>query len=556
MTDSIEKFKQFLYENNIPTDNPIEFGKLVKYSDAERKRTHPKKGPAHYYVAYLHDNGFLYAKCGSHSLSIHGLEYKSYEESNLTPDEIEEIRSKREIINRECLEEIERVKELAAKKCAKDWEQALPPPLDFEWLIKKNLKPDELRYKKDEDCLLVPAFDSARDLMSYQRIYQDGSKKNAKGASIKGCFCVIGDIEKAHTIYVAEGWSTAKTGSLVTGQASICAFGAGNIVCATNAFKLDYPNKNYVLLKDRNEAGDKAKEEWDVLIKGPVAEPSKEVDFNDVYTKHGFDEAKKQILGDDLPIISMTSFMKTERPPLEWHIDNFIMKNMIGIVCGPAGAGKTTFLLQLAYSLASGENFMDKPVNGKKKVLYVDAELGEQLLENTWSFILDANNTIDTPENIDVLCIDSIEGTISIQGTKDQLRFDRVFDKYDVIILDNYLKLTPSVDYDKQHHLWSSVFHWLRKWAKGKGKGKCILFGHHTDKAGTSMRGAGDMNNDLDFSLYLKRNPNEKEHLSIQVELGDKRRGIHPKYTHPFQCDLTANGWIKSNEVEPKQKQK
>ena len=89
--------------------------------------------------------------------------------------------------------------------------------------------------------MAIPAFDADGKLWSVQYVNSDGSKRFARESRKEGCFHVVGstdpvgDLSKAATIVVAEGYATAATLKSLHSQAGdslgrvafVAAFDAG-----------------------------------------------------------------------------------------------------------------------------------------------------------------------------------------------------------------------------------------------------------------------------------------------------------------------------------------
>ncbi|WP_157808936.1 toprim domain-containing protein [Halomonas sp. 141] len=74
------------------------------------------------------------------------------------------------------------------------------------YLSKKRLAPHGLRQR--DTMLLVPLFFES-ELVNLERIFPNGGKRPLPGGRVKGVASLIGRLEGAERVLVAEGWSTA-----------------------------------------------------------------------------------------------------------------------------------------------------------------------------------------------------------------------------------------------------------------------------------------------------------------------------------------------------------
>jgi putative DNA primase/helicase len=76
-------------------------------------------------------------------------------------------------------------------------------------------------------ALVVPARDAAGVLHTLQFIGADGGKRFLSGGRIAGCYYAMGRV--GNEVLVCEGFATAATVFMATGQATAAAFNCGNL---------------------------------------------------------------------------------------------------------------------------------------------------------------------------------------------------------------------------------------------------------------------------------------------------------------------------------------
>ena len=117
----------------------------------------------------------------------------------------------------------------AAKKARSIWAESVPAT-EHSYLTRKQVKSNGIRVHRDQ--LVVPMTIDTH-IHSLQFITDD-FKKFMPGGRVKGCYYPIGTL--TNQVWMAEGFSTAATVHEITGQASVCAFNAGNLAAVTKHF--------------------------------------------------------------------------------------------------------------------------------------------------------------------------------------------------------------------------------------------------------------------------------------------------------------------------------
>lgn len=199
--------------------------------------------------------------------------------------------------------------EKAAKRCYAIWKNAPGWARDGqEYLARKQVRSFGVKVD-DKGNLLIPGRDVNGFIHTLQTVTPDG-KLFETGSRKTGAFHVI-DPEKSFgtgTILIAEGYATAASVHLATGQPCVCAFDAGNLIHVAKALREKYPDASLVFMADddqRNPANpgiNKAKLAADAvagMVLAPVFTPDEIehglTDWNDLHSAQGLEAVKKQI---------------------------------------------------------------------------------------------------------------------------------------------------------------------------------------------------------------------------------------------------------------------
>lgn len=100
--------------------------------------------------------------------------------------------------------------------------------------------------------LVVPYCDADGKVWGAQCIGSDGRKSLPKGARLAGCFHMIGDLNGARAVTIAEGFSTAATIHQATGLPVAVAFNANNLRAVAEAIKERHPDVIQLIAGDND----------------------------------------------------------------------------------------------------------------------------------------------------------------------------------------------------------------------------------------------------------------------------------------------------------------
>ena len=165
----------------------------------------------------------------------------------LTGSERQEcIRKRRDAIRK--FQEIECYKHtLAAKKAATIWDAAKPAAGDLPYLTSKGIKANGARQHRG--ALIIPVCDGVA-ICSLQFIAANGNKKFLRGGLITGCYFILGEMEGAAALCIAEGFATGATIHEATGKPVAVAFNAGNLEPAARSLRARFPKLTLIVCAD------------------------------------------------------------------------------------------------------------------------------------------------------------------------------------------------------------------------------------------------------------------------------------------------------------------
>jgi len=120
------------------------------------------------------------------------------------------------------------------------WATAGPADPGHPYLSKKRLAPHGLRQR--DTMLLVPLFFES-ELVNLERIFPDGGKRPLPGGRVKGVASLIGRLEGAERVLVAEGWSTAAALHEAMGCPVVVARNADNLAPVARRLRQRLPDE-------------------------------------------------------------------------------------------------------------------------------------------------------------------------------------------------------------------------------------------------------------------------------------------------------------------------
>lgn len=209
-------------------------------------------------------------------------------------------------------EETQRKQEEAAIQSQKDWgsfsEEGASPYLD-----RKQVKALGVRFGQDPDqrpFVAIPLRDVRGKLWSYQKIYDEGSKRFLKGGRKKGCFHLLGSIQKEQPVYVVEGYATGASVHQATGNPVVVALDAGNLEHVIQDLRQRYPDREIIIAGDDDrwkegkpnvgrEKAEALARQYGCGVVFPVFSNEhaehKPTDFNDLHCLQGMEAVQKQL---------------------------------------------------------------------------------------------------------------------------------------------------------------------------------------------------------------------------------------------------------------------
>lgn len=487
--------------NGLPCPDSIQFtGKLHRYS----ARLEKPNDLDEWYIGHEWDfQGKVYqlVTYGTWRVDTEPFKWRSWKDGELDKEaylEAKRIQEKaKQAIEAERKEQLKRVREFYI---------ALNPVESHPYLEKKQVKDQSIDIKVDQESLIIPRYNAAWDLVGYQRILPDGTKKNAKGCPAKGSFYRFQG--EGNTVYVAEGYATAYSIYKATKSTVYCAFGLNN--CLDIAAVASYHNKTakVIYCRDSGKECDAVEEQMKQRAVKTVR-PSKGSDFNDQMIELGIASVKKTLnpLPDHVDFFDMVT--GPEKKP-EYYLDKIVEKHTRILITSNTGGGKSYFGIEMAIRIASGLPFLKWKCFEPARVLYIENEMGcDELNRRVKQFnreIFECRKEPPQPFTCHFIAEEHLqEHNVNLYDPHSREMIESKMEDYDILFLDNLFCLTHTIsengvdNYCKASSL-SDIQRWMRNLRR---KNKTTILLHHSNADG-SLKGSKNLGYQFETHIHLE----------------------------------------------------
>lgn len=279
----------------------------------------------------------------------------------------------------------------AAERTRIKFEHAAPAPVDFPYLVKKGIRPHGVRWDKTTNSLIVPILNIEGKFSSHQWIKADGSKMNASGGKIEGCFFPI-DLDKVNSknnvVLLGEGFATMAKIYELTGRPCVAAMSVGQLENVANVLSKKFPKIKIIIMADNDHTKKENKgldtayavqkrnasvvavlyppfESWDdgtdwddyVLAFGENSHGIEKM-LRDVLYYSLDDDGKREMERTELfTSLSMPLSPYVSVPALEF-VGGMFPRGYLSAIVAPSGTGKTMFEQKFCSDLSVGGSIL------------------------------------------------------------------------------------------------------------------------------------------------------------------------------------------------------
>lgn len=366
----------------------------------------------------------------------------------------------------------------------------------------------------------------------------------------------FGKIDGTDEIIVAEGLATAESvyESLRRKRPVVCAYSAGNVAEVSRLLHIEYPQAEFILAIDQDQAGEKAVEDTLIAVPGialKVASPrfkrprKGRNDFNDLMclrgrkaVRHRIKQAKRVELTPLARILSAEDLSKLKLPPIEDIASPILQRPGITLMCGAFAVGKTFVGMKLAVAINAALACFNWGIDKPLSVLFMDFELPIASLQERAEVVI---NTFPQASKLDLSNLYFWSAADSYPAPKPNLA-DRAqiaalvdqCDAYDVVILDNVSASTSGVDPNLAESYEPIQDFAMQRRHAGKST---VLIQHFGKDKSRGPRGSSRQEDYVDVSLALDKTINAAGNAAIKVTCRKMRN--HPESAFvPIEIEL------------------
>ena len=358
-TDAVADFGAALRDAGLFPEGIVPDGEIHRFNSGKGKNLDG------YYSFVLNDYGG-HGIYGDWSVDDTPRKWSSYNESSLNSQDLAKLRIERARQAEQHQREAQERAAQGARTASERLSGFQAANGSFEYVKRKQVGVfDNIRWSQFENLLAIPLYNEGGDVITYQRIWPDGTKRFMAGGSAKGGFYpVIGDTS---VVCICEGYATGWSINHATGYQVFCAFNAGNLSPVAEMVRKHYPHADIIICADN----DHTKKENVGLTKGIAAakassgrvvapDPIDGVsDFNDLATLNGVEAVAKSISLDK----QQTGRRFGYRPvgellgnirPTKWLVKGILEDEVLAVLFGSPGSYKSFMALSWACCIATG----------------------------------------------------------------------------------------------------------------------------------------------------------------------------------------------------------
>jgi putative DNA primase/helicase len=245
-------------------------------------------------------------------------------------------------------------------------------------------------------------------------------------------------------------------------------------------------------------------------------------------------------MSSSLNIIALETFMTQQLAPREMVLDPIIAVRSLCLLFAYRGIGKTMVAFNIAWAIACGGRFLRWSSPKPRRVLYVDGEMPQQLLQERARTMIEGSNVRPpAPDFFRLLSLDRQELGVSINLARreHQVEIEKLLDTgVEFVVFDNISTLVNGGP-ENDAASWDDMQQWLLQLRR---RGITVLLIHHSGR-GENARGTSKREDVLDTVIKLLRPEDYEmdEGARFEVHL-TKARGITGEDALPFEARLTV----------------
>lgn len=233
-------------------------------------------------------------------------------------------------------------------------------------------------------------------------------------------------------------------------------------------------------------------------------------------------------------VVSYASLITTKFPEIVWLVDKIIPDECLTMISGSPASFKTWLMLDLAICITSGKKFLNQFDVKKDKILFVDEESGERIIQRRLLQL-----TKESVLDIKFLCYKDFKLSAS-----DEIISYCLENNIGVVIIDSLIRVHSGEENSSKEM--SKLYDELKKYKKNNIS---VIIAHHNKKTGNNqhnpsedVRGSSEIVASVDAGISI-RSLKEKKQLKItphKCRIAEEHK--------PFTIDISdTDGFVSFN---------
>lgn len=235
-------------------------------------------------------------------------------------------------------------------------------------------------------------------------------------------------------------------------------------------------------------------------------------------------------------ILELNEFIALSLPTREFILSPWLPTQGLAMIYALPGIGKTHLGLNIAFTVATGRDFLNWNAPKGRGVLYLDGEMAGHDLQMRIQTIINSTDKSQEHFPFKILTADlQTQGLIDLATYEDQSSLEHALDGIELIIVDNISTLCRSGK-ENEAEGWLPIQQWALRM---KASGRSVLFIHHAGKSG-NQRGTSKRVDVLDTVITLKRPDDYQSSEGAIFEIHyEKTRGFYGEAAKPLLVEMS-----------------
>lgn len=220
---------------------------------------------------------------------------------------------------------------------------------------------------------------------------------------------------------------------------------------------------------------------------------------------------------EKLKTTKYSELMAKKFPANVWLVDRLMPEHALSVIAGYPSSFKTWILLDLIICLATGDKFLGEFDVKKNKVLLIDEESGERMLQDRIRK-LTKERSLDDDLNIEIMSY----GNFKLSNSDKIIKYC-LENGIGVVIMDSLVRI-----HSNEENSSTEMSKLYDEFKKFKNNNLSVIFAHHNKKTGRNqsnptedMRGSSEIIASVDSGISLKMDKDRNEikitHIKCRV---------------------------------------